>query len=68
MGTKEYLKLKMDLTEACKREGDLVLLNNAAPLLKYGIYMNNILLFTRDEVIESDFKVKILFEYNEMIL
>ncbi|MBU5437226.1 nucleotidyltransferase domain-containing protein [Tissierella sp. MSJ-40] len=62
----EYLKIKMELTDACKREVDLVLLNDAVPLLKYEIYKNNILLFTRDKILESNYKVKILFEYNDM--
>jgi predicted nucleotidyltransferase len=66
MGPKEYLKIKMDLTEACGREVDLVILNDATPLLRYEIYKNNMLLFTRDKVIESNYKVKTLFEYNDV--
>lgn len=62
----EYLSMKMDLSEVTKREIDLVVLNDATPLLKYEIYKNNILLFTRDKTIESKYKVKTLFEYNDM--
>ena len=42
----------MDLTEICKKEVDLIILNDAAPLLKYEIYKNNILLFSRNKTIE----------------
>lgn len=61
-----FLEIKMNLTEACKREVDLIILNDATPLLKYEIYKNSILLFTRDEVSETNYKVKTLFEYNDM--
>jgi predicted nucleotidyltransferase len=61
-----YLKIKMDLSEVTKREVDLVILNDATPLLKYEIYKNHILLFTRDETMESNYKVKTLFEYNDV--
>ena len=61
-----YLDLKMKLTDACKREVDLIILNEATPLLKHQIYLYNRLLFTRDKSMESKFKVKTLFEYNDM--
>ena len=61
-----YLEIKMSLTEACKREIDLIILNDATPLLKHEIYKNNILLFTRDKAVETSYKVKILFEYNDI--
>ena len=35
-----YLEIKMNLSEVLKREVDLVILNNAPPLLKYEIYNN----------------------------
>ena len=41
-----YLDLKMKLTDACKREVDLIILNEATPLLKHQIYLYNRLLFT----------------------
>ena len=56
----------MKLSDMLKREVDLVILNDAPPLLKYQIYRNNLLLFTRDKTIESNHKVKTLFEYNDM--
>ena len=62
----EYLKIKMHLSDNLKKEVDLVILNEAPPLLKHEIYKNNILLFTRDIAIESNYKVKTLFEYNDM--
>lgn len=61
-----YLEIKMHLSEACKREVDLIVLNDATPLLKYQIYKNNILLFTRNRTIETSYKVKTLFEYSDM--
>ena len=61
-----YLEIKMHLLETCKREIDLIILNDATPLLKYEIYKNNILLFSRDRTIETSYKVKILFEYNDI--
>jgi hypothetical protein len=58
--------MKMELSEALKREVDLVILNDSTPLLKYEIYKKNILLFTHDESIENRYKVKTLFEYDDM--
>ena len=61
-----YLEIKMYLSETCKREIDLIILNDATPLLKYEIYKKSILLFTRDRTIETSYKVKTLFEYNDI--
>ena len=66
MAIKAYLELKMRLTEACQREVDLVILNKATPLLKHQIYLNNKLLFTRDKSLESNFKVRTIFEYHDI--
>ncbi len=66
LGTYEYLELKMLLSEAFNREVDLVILNKATPLLKYEIYKNNILLFSNDKIVENKYKIKTLFEYNDM--
>lgn len=62
----KYLEIKVNLTDICKRDVDLVILNDATPLLKYQIYKNHIMLFARDKTRESIFKVKTLFEYNDM--
>ncbi|TJX15176.1 nucleotidyltransferase domain-containing protein [Tissierella creatinini] len=61
-----YMEIKMKLTEICKREIDLIILNSATTLLKFEIYKNNILLFAKDKNKESGFKIKTLFEYNDM--
>lgn len=66
LGADIYLEIKMALSDMLKREVDLVILNEAPPLLKYQIYKKNILLFTRDKTMESNHKVKTLFEYNDM--
>ena len=66
MDIETYLEIKMHLSDACKREVDLIVLNDAISLLKYQIYKNNILLFTRDKTIETRYKVKTLFEYSDM--
>ena len=62
----EYMEIKMKLTAVCKKEIDLIILNSATTLLKFEIYKNHILLFTRDKNKESGFKVRTLFEYNDM--
>ena len=64
--TDTYLDMKMDLSESLKREVDLVILNDTTPLLRYEIYKNNILLFTHDKTMGNKYKVKTLFEYNDM--
>lgn len=64
--TETYLKIKAELSEILKKEIDLIILNDATPLLKYQIYKNNILLFTCSKTMESNHKVKTLFEYNDM--
>lgn len=56
----------MDLTETCKKEIDLIILNDAVPLLKYEIYKNNISLFSRNKTMENNYKLKLLFEYNDI--
>lgn len=48
------------------REKELVILDDATSLLKYKVYRNNILIFTRNKTIESNYKVKILFKYDDM--
>lgn len=62
----EYLNIKADLRESLKKEVDLLILNNARPLLKYEIYKNHILLFSRDKSMEGRYKVKTLYEYNDI--
>lgn len=66
LGADIYIEIKNTLSDDIKREVDLVILNEAPPLLKYEIYKNNLLLFTRNKTIESNQKVKTLFQYNDM--
>ena len=61
-----YLEIKNKLTDTFNIETDLVILNDATPLLKYEVYKNNILIFTCDKTLESNYKVKVLFEYNDV--
>ena len=66
IGIETYLDLKVRLAEGCKREVDLVILNEANPFLRYEIQRNNILLFSRDKTLETHYKVKTLFEYSDV--
>lgn len=61
-----YLEIKINLSETCRREIDLVALNNAPPLLRHEVSKNHILLFSRDKALENRYKVKTLFEYNDI--
>lgn len=65
MTTDEYLSLKMELSESFKKEIDLIILNEAAPLLKFEVYQNHKVIFSRDKDAETSFKVKTVFEYND---
>ncbi|MFZ5625836.1 MAG: type VII toxin-antitoxin system MntA family adenylyltransferase antitoxin [Bacillota bacterium] len=62
----EYLGWKRDLEEICGRPVDLAILNEATPLLKYQVYLDGILLFSKDELLTSDFLVRALFEYEDI--
>jgi len=57
---------KCALEEICSRSVDLVILNDATPLLKYQVYLDGILLFSRDDILTSNFMVRALFEYEDM--
>lgn len=59
----EYLELKVKLERACKREVDLVVLNEAGTLLKREINLNHRLIFSRNDELESNHRVKVVFEY-----
>ncbi|KXG76309.1 type VII toxin-antitoxin system MntA family adenylyltransferase antitoxin [Thermotalea metallivorans] len=61
-----YLNLKRTLMDICKTEVDLVLLNDASPLVKKEIFAEGIRLFSRNEVLESNFIVHSIFEYEDM--
>jgi len=66
MDVETYLEIKVRLAEVCKREVDLIILNEATPFLRYEVYRNNILLFSRDKACETQYIVKTLFEYSDM--
>jgi predicted nucleotidyltransferase len=66
MDVETYLEIKVRLAEVCKREVDLIILNEATPFLRYEVYRNNNLLFSRDKARETQYKVKTLFEYSDM--
>lgn len=62
----EYLDWKRDLEEICGRTVDLAILNEATPLLKYQVYLDGVLLFSKDDILASNFLVRALFEYEDM--
>lgn len=62
----EYLDLKVDLMDSLKREVDLVILNNAGTLVKYRVSQEGKIIFEREEGLVTLFKVKTMFEYNDM--
>ncbi|GAW31731.1 nucleotidyltransferase domain-containing protein [Carboxydocella sp. JDF658] len=62
----EYLDWKRDLEEICGRTVDLAILNDATPLLKYQVYLDGVLLFSKDDILASNFLVRALFEYEDM--
>jgi len=58
-----YLHLERELAEALEEDVDLVLLNDAPPLLKYQVIKHGRLLFSRDERVRVMFEAKSLCEY-----
>ncbi|EOD00084.1 DNA polymerase, beta domain protein region [Caldisalinibacter kiritimatiensis] len=65
ISTEDYLNLKTKLEDKLKKDVDIAILNNASPLLKFEVCREGILLFSRDEILESNFKVHTLFEYED---
>ncbi len=61
-----YLDLKVELMRLTRREVDLILLNSAAPLLKHAANMRKIVLFSRDELFEAEYSLRIIKEYNDV--
>ncbi|KGG79483.1 DNA polymerase beta [Caloranaerobacter azorensis H53214] len=61
----DYLSLKVELEDKIKKEIDLVILNEAQPLVKHEVFIEGIRLFSRDETLESNFKVHTVFEYED---
>ncbi|RKD32260.1 type VII toxin-antitoxin system MntA family adenylyltransferase antitoxin [Thermohalobacter berrensis] len=65
ISTDDYLSLKVELEDKTKKEVDLVILNEADPLVKHEVFIDGIRLFSRDETLESNFKVHTVFEYED---
>ena len=61
-----YLELKVELIRLTRHEVDLILLNTAAPLLKHAANMHKVVLFSRDELFEAEYSLRIIKEYNEV--
>ncbi len=64
--TNEYLDLKRELTDIVSRDVDIVILNDASPLVKKEVFSSGIKLFSKDEELESNFIVHTYFEYEDM--
>jgi predicted nucleotidyltransferase len=64
--TNEYLDLKRELMDIVSRDIDIVILNDASPLVKKEVFSSGIKLFSKDEEFESDFIVHTYFEYEDM--
>lgn len=64
---KRFFDIRLDLTEqltrALSREVDIVVLNTAAPFLKYAILKEGKLVFERDREARINFELKALNEY-----
>ena len=61
-----YLNLKVELMRLTRREVDLILLNSAAPLVKHAANMHKIVLFSRAELFEAEYSLRIIKEYNDV--
>jgi len=61
-----YLGLKADIMELVNKEVDLVLLNNAKPMIKHVANMQKIILLSRDELFEAEYSLRVIKEYNDV--
>ncbi|MDW7668788.1 MAG: nucleotidyltransferase domain-containing protein [Bacillota bacterium] len=64
--TTEYLGMKRELMDMTSKEIDIVILNNASPLVKKEVFNTGVKLFSKDEEVESNFIVHTYFEYEDM--
>lgn len=62
----EFLKLKDNLSEALSREVDIVILNNASPIIKMQVLKRGIILKEKSKAIYNDFFVKTVKEYDDI--
>ena len=61
-----YLGLKAEIMELVNKEVDLVLLNNAKPLIKHAANMQKKVLLSRDELFEAEYSLRVIKEYNDV--
>ncbi|WP_051531492.1 type VII toxin-antitoxin system MntA family adenylyltransferase antitoxin [Clostridiisalibacter paucivorans] len=66
ISTDKYLSLLYDIMSISNKKVDLVILNDSPPLIKHEVYTEGILLFTKDKETLTNYKVKTLFEYEDM--
>ncbi|MBM7614545.1 type VII toxin-antitoxin system MntA family adenylyltransferase antitoxin [Alkaliphilus hydrothermalis] len=62
----DYKKIRQELMDLTQKDVDLVILNEATPLVKHLVIQEKILIFSKSKDIEREFIVKALFEYNDM--
>lgn len=62
----QYLNLKREIMDISSKEVDIVILNDASPLVKKEVFSTGIKLFSKDEEFESNFIVHTYFEYEDM--
>lgn len=67
LSLEEYLTLNLQLEEISGREVDLIILNEASPLLKHQVMKNRKVLFIRNFDLYADFREKTIDEYQEFL-
>lgn len=66
LNTFEYLNLKRELMDISGVEVDIVILNEANPMIKHEVFKNGVRIFSRRKELESNFRVHSLFEHEDM--
>lgn len=61
-----HLELKDDLSQIIKREADIVVLNNASPIIKMQVLKNGKKIVEQDSQVYSDFFVRTINEYDDL--
>ena len=61
-----YLGLKAEIMVLTHREIDLIILNNAKPLVKHAANMHKVMLLSRDALFEAEYSLRIVKEYNDV--
>lgn len=67
LSLEEYLILNLQLEKISGREVDLIILNEAYPLLKHQVMKNRKVLFIRNFDLYADFREKTIDEYQEFL-